>query len=172
MAFGWHFIDLSDSQKAQRRVALDTAANVAQYSALVPLLCLQLYFLFLILDNRRSSHVNRFISPSLYLNNLASDKPKWSYQVRKTVTSLTWWASTPVGKDWGSRGEWLFGAIWAAWLLLLSIAYTGEGMRSNLILLSFRFPLLSLSALFSLRYAIAKRSTSKTTFTLRGASVS
>ena len=134
MAFGWHFVELNDEQKFQRRISLDIAANIAQYSVLIPLLCLQVYFFFIVLGNKRSSQQGRFIPPSFYLNDPARERSQWSSRIRRTVTSFAWWAGTPVGTEWGTRGEWLFGAAWGAWLLLLTVAFTGDGKELFLLL--------------------------------------
>ena len=150
MAFGWHFVDLDEEQKAQRRINLDIAANIAQYSALIPLLVLQIYFLFIVLGNRSSSRDGSILAPSFYLNGPTRGKRTISNRFRSVVTSFAWWAGTPIGNEWGTRGEWLFGAVWGAWLLMLSVAYTGNGMKFTFPI-AFTFPHQA-SIIFPLRH--------------------
>ncbi|KAI9692741.1 MAG: hypothetical protein M1820_009384 [Bogoriella megaspora] len=121
MAFGWHLVDLDDEEKFDRRLALDKFAAIAQFSVIVPLLCVWFLYLFTRPINRRL-----YRGPRIGPNPGNPDGSKLFISLRRVLLSFAWWAGTPVGLDWGRRGDWLFGSIWAAWLLLLCVVQTGD----------------------------------------------
>jgi hypothetical protein len=40
---------------------------------------------------------------------------------------IEWWLGDEVVSGWGSRGHWIAGISWAAWLLFLCVHETGHG---------------------------------------------
>jgi hypothetical protein len=65
MRWPYEFVDLTDAQKQHRRVLLDAYGLVAQASAGVVLILLQLYFLAQWIRQRRSDGMDVPSSPSV-----------------------------------------------------------------------------------------------------------
>ena len=131
MGWPYHFVDLTDAQKHQRRLLLDRYAVIAQVSVLLPLLVLQARLLsFWINRNIRQTASNEAPS-SPYLK---SAQRQGGFSLRSLRTSYRrwyWWASEPLslfGDHLGSRGEVLGAAVWTVWLLVLCFLQTGDGM--------------------------------------------
>lgn len=131
MVWPYRFVTLDDEQKYQRRVALDTYANIAQTSALTVLLVVQVYFLGIWLSTRISKRrsTDGISSPRIKEERLGhwSGPGGWHTIARRAK----WWFGARVevgGAFLGSRGQVLLAAGWLAWLLLLCVPDTGEGM--------------------------------------------
>lgn len=117
MAWPYQFVDLTDAQKLERRQLLDKYANIAQISALVPLLVIQVYFVLWHLthdktDGKKEHHGDRVGI------------------VQKLWRKFSWWCGEPIqigSLHSGSRGETLMAVGWLSWLLFLCFPETGDG---------------------------------------------
>lgn len=125
MGLAYHFVSLDQVQTARRRELLDNYGQFAQISALViPLLAFQGSFAirFLVRILRKSRKVKEHQSPRI------SEFPKPSTVLPSSYGSrLRWALDEPIVQGWGTRLEWLIGAIWTVWLLLLVVQDTGDG---------------------------------------------
>lgn len=127
----WHFLDLNHEQKLERRRLLDLYGSLAQVSALIPLLLLQLYYLATWLRQRRARKCGADAIPSSpQLKKQRSDAlNKPLVKLRSFWQVALWWTSDTVD-IFGSRvtkGEMLSGVVWTAWLIFLSCAQTQGG---------------------------------------------
>ncbi|KAG6011046.1 hypothetical protein E4U21_000077 [Claviceps maximensis] len=135
MGWPYGFPVLTEEDKQLRRQALDLYACIAHYSALAPALVFLLY--------RVSRHVIQHagcVSASAsgqqgrYAPVPGSPMVKAQQQgvVGRLTTQwrrLTWRLGDDVslaGSHWGQWDEWLLGALWTAWLLVLSVKGTGN----------------------------------------------
>lgn len=136
---GYHFQDLTPEQKAQRRDLLDWYGLVAQTSILIPLLFIQLYFLA-IWTKKRWENANELEMPSSpYAKARGEGVSSLSFtrRIQSGFSRFVWWSGDSVdvlGYHLGAKGDVLFAACWACWLLFLCFPQTGEG---KLVLFSF-----------------------------------
>ncbi|TVY57591.1 Ferric/cupric reductase transmembrane component 2 [Lachnellula cervina] len=120
----YHFVDLNDQQKHQRRILLDRYGVYAQLSALVPVAVILLLRLGTwVLSERKRQHEYSAVpsSPGLKRERLSS-----SGALLRSYRRLEWWLESDVGGGWGVRGRWIAGLAWGAWLLFLSVHRTGD----------------------------------------------
>ncbi|KAI7545704.1 hypothetical protein KC331_g6055 [Hortaea werneckii] len=130
---GYHFQDLTTEQKAQRRDLLDWYGLIAQLSVLVPLLALQLYF-FAIWTKERWENVNELETPSSPYakargEGTSKDTLSFMRRIQSGFSRFVWWSGDSVdvlGYHLGAKGDVLFAACWACWLLFLCFPQTGE----------------------------------------------
>lgn len=117
----WHFVDLTQDQKHERRILLDRCGAIAQASVLVPLVVLQLYFGVCWLHDRlRRSH--DIDQKTIHDQSL--------FQAITRIRQWIWWAGEPVevlGYHVSTRGDLIAATAWTAWLLLLCVLQTGDG---------------------------------------------
>jgi hypothetical protein len=126
----YHFIDLDDAQKQQRRDLLDWYAFVAQTSALAPLACVLCASTASSLRRRWAQYdsVPKPSSPQVKeerMNHIRSGRA-WKIQSRK----LRWWLGDDLnvlGVYIGTKGQALLTVFWTSWLLYLSFVQTGDG---------------------------------------------
>lgn len=119
----WHFVDLTQDQKHERRILLDRYGAIAQASVLVPLILLQLYFALCWLDERLKRRHDFDSKANRDRSNVLS-------QAITTIRQWAWWAGEPVeilGYHVSSRGELIAANTWTAWLILLCVVQTGDG---------------------------------------------
>ncbi|RYP08680.1 hypothetical protein DL765_008703 [Monosporascus sp. GIB2] len=124
--YSFNYLDQAATQS--RRQALNYYGFVAHGSVLIVLILSSVYRAgaFLIRRSRRdrASYVAVPGSPVLKRqrqNALGS----WS----ATARSAVWWLGDEVtflGRNWGQRGELVFGSLWAMWLLSLCVIGTGN----------------------------------------------
>ena len=126
MAWPYAFITLNDKEKELRRVALDHYASIAHYSAFAPALVYLLYQLVArVLRKRHGGYQEVPNSPALKASKLSFSADK-----ARQWRGFAWWMGDDVyfmGAHWGHRDEWIFGLVWTAWLLVLSVRGTGNG---------------------------------------------
>ncbi|GAB7346389.1 hypothetical protein MBLNU457_5093t1 [Dothideomycetes sp. NU457] len=118
----WHFVDLTQDQKHERRILLDRYGAVAQASVLVPVILLQLYFALCWLHDRLKRKYD-------FDQKTTSDQSNVLFQTITTIRQWTWWAGEPVeilGYHVSTRGEMIAAISWTAWLILLCILQTGN----------------------------------------------
>jgi hypothetical protein len=126
MAWPYHFIDLGDEQKLQRRELMDRYALYAQLSALIPILGYQIYRLGVwIYTERLDSKVSFSEDPSSVP--LKRQGNKTSGVVVQTWRSVLWWLEDEVAAGCGLIGHWIAASCWTSWLLFLCIHKTGDG---------------------------------------------
>jgi hypothetical protein len=127
MGWPYQFVDLTDAQKVSRRTLLDTYGLVAQVSAGVVLIVIQLYFVAQWTRRpRNSSDVPS--SPSL---KHSSKGGRLNIQaIERWWRRLEWWSGDSLvifGVDCGTHGQVAAAVCWTAWLLVLCFAETGNG---------------------------------------------
>ena len=129
----WHFLDLTQDQKLERRRLLDLYGSIAQISALIPLLILQIYFLALWLYRRwsdRDGKISGGIPGSPYLKKRRDGMVGgfWS-RVRVGWRKSLWWMGDGVevlGFK-STKGEIVGAGLWTFWLLVLCCLQTRGG---------------------------------------------
>ena len=109
MGWPYHFVDLNDEQKDRRRQLLDHYARLAQLSCLAPLGIAQL------------AYASKRLLP-------ANVHPRRSNSLLRIWRKLACWLGRPIASGWGSRREWIIAGLWTAWLLILVVKDTGDGM--------------------------------------------
>ena len=133
MNWPYHFVSLNEEQKHQRRIALNTYANIAQSSILTLLLVIQVYHFALWVTVRwaKKSGVDAVSSPRIKEERLGhwNGARGWQAYARR----VKWWFGERVevaGAYLGSRGQVGLAAIWLIWLLVLCFPDTGDGTIS------------------------------------------
>lgn len=127
MAFGYHFIDLDDAQKHERRALLDRYALYAQISTLLPFAIVQCAFYASRLKLRWISQddIQTPGSPSL-----KEGQHRRSTSWKATVRRIKWWLGDEVvvaRESWGTKGQVLLAAVYMVLLLSLCFVQTGPG---------------------------------------------
>jgi hypothetical protein len=129
----WKFVDLNDEEKALRRQNLDAYGQVAQLSALIPLLLVLLWSVAKWSGQRFWPHDDILNPPgSPYAKyGRSSVASGLGFRVKRAWRRFRWWCADELRLGtWtvGSKGELLGGMLWATWLAYLCIADTGDGM--------------------------------------------
>ncbi|KAF2657073.1 hypothetical protein K491DRAFT_655489 [Lophiostoma macrostomum CBS 122681] len=150
--FGYEFVTLDEDQKHARRKLLEFYPVIAQWSALAILALFQLFF-FVSWLAKRGLDYERPRSPSLIKRK--DGKRTWLGSFQQTCEQARWWLKKPVIRDWGTRAEWIAGAVWTFWLLSLCVVQTGDGL--DYLHLTKRFGIIAASQL-PLHYLLAMRS--------------
>ncbi|OAA49633.1 Ferric reductase, NAD binding protein [Metarhizium rileyi] len=132
MAWLYGFPALTHEEKLLRRQTLDLYACIAHYSALAPALIFLVYRLlsrlaFQVKASPSSEQARYAVVPNSPTVKAQRQHPseRLASQWRKT----SWWLGADVyfaHSHWGQRDEWVLGAIWTCWLLVLSIKDTGN----------------------------------------------
>ncbi|KAK3376717.1 ferric reductase like transmembrane component [Lasiosphaeria ovina] len=123
MGWPYRFLDLTETEKHLRRLALDQYASYAQLSSLLPL-CLAILYRIIQQWDTKEGTSRQGVSPLLRAQSQKADGVRAS-QVRK----VQWWLGEEVlifGSSWGQRDQWLVGLLWGSWLLLLCVLDTGH----------------------------------------------
>ena len=131
MAFFYSFVSLDAQQLERRRQLLDRYGQIAQLSALVPLIVIYISFFL-------RSFLNTYSIPVFGVGQKAHQSPRVSTFKASTVGSwkvkwrrLNWALDDEVlrGWDgWGTRREWAIAGVWALWLLVLVFKDTTNGV--------------------------------------------
>jgi len=119
----WHFLDLTQDQKHERRILLDRYGAIAQASVLVPLVLLQLYFGLCWLHDRSKRNQDLDQKSARIQSNVL-------LRAITLIRQWTWWAGESVeifGYHVSIRGELVAAISWTAWLILLCVLQTGDG---------------------------------------------
>ncbi|KAK3689876.1 ferric reductase like transmembrane component-domain-containing protein [Podospora appendiculata] len=160
MAWPYHFLDLSEEEKHSRRLALDQYASYAQLSALLPVAVVLLYRAAWALQSRKGAYAAIPNSPSLKAQRRGG-LAAW----RSRIRILKWWLGGDVlmfGGVWGQRDQWIVGALWLFWLLLLCILDT----RQDYLHLTKRFGMIAASQ-YPLQYLLALKSLNPLAYAFR-----
>jgi hypothetical protein len=123
MAFGYAFVDLTKEEKHARRVLLEYYPMLGQLSVVVVFAVFQVLFA-LSWFAKRTLGEGRPRSPSLEKR---ARSWTWLKRSRQHFETLRWWMRKPLVANWGTRGEWIGGGIWAIWLLFLCFVEIGNG---------------------------------------------
>lgn len=127
MGFLYHFVRLDTAQEAHRRQLLDSYGQFAQISALIPLLSFQLIFVIRFLQRKWKEYGGRK-SIKVHQSPRLSVFPKHNRLTTFSFAARVRWAlGEEVARNWGTRLEWLIGAGWTIWLILLTVRDTGDG---------------------------------------------
>ena len=127
MGLFWHFVTLNAEQSARRRLLLDRYGQIAQLSALIPLLALPT----LLALRLASKKISTFVGPveKEHQSPQVSRFPKTFKQPSNAWWGRLQWAlDEEVVEGWGTSREWLIGGSWMLWLLVLIVKDTGDGM--------------------------------------------
>ncbi|KAL8714255.1 MAG: hypothetical protein Q9220_001984 [cf. Caloplaca sp. 1 TL-2023] len=127
MDLKYHFTSPDEAQLRQRRHLLDTYGQLAQLSALIPLLAFQiptcikwLRSRYQVLDKKGKEHASPVASR--FKEQILSDK--------KTPVSLwarfKWILDQEIAQGWGVWKVLLSAVLWTSWLLFLAIKDTGD----------------------------------------------
>ena len=138
MGFFYSFVSPDPQQLERRRQLLDRYGQIAQLSALVPLLVIYISFFL-------RSFLNKYAIPFFGSGQKAHQSPRVSTFRASTPGSwkvkwrrLNWALDDEVlrGWDgWGTRREWAIAGVWVLWLLVLVFRDTTNGAYSSLYLL-------------------------------------
>ncbi|KAL8690084.1 MAG: hypothetical protein Q9218_004398 [Villophora microphyllina] len=156
MLFQYSFVGLDEAQLQKRRHLLDTYGQIAQLSALVPLLAWQLLLVVRSIRNRSqlSHHSRQTKAPSSpVVERFAKDA---STAKRRSVSRwkrFNWFLGDELAQDWGTWRVLLVAALWATWLFVLAFTETGE----DYLHLTKRFGIIGASQL-PLHYLLAVKS--------------
>lgn len=129
MGWPYQFVDLTEAQKISRRTLLDTYALVAQASAGIVLIVIQLVFLAQWL-RRKQQQNSSDVPGSPSLKHLQKSSNPNFQAVERWWRRLEWWSGDSLvvfGVDCGTNGQVLAATLWTAWLLALSFAETCNG---------------------------------------------
>jgi hypothetical protein len=130
MGWPYQFITLTTEEKHVRSATLARYAGLAQLSAVLPIVLFLLYRLAswarkAVDGGRGGSYGAVPNSPSLK----SQRQTAWGvWRIR--IGQLKWWLRGDVyifGQLCGQRDQFLFGSLWAAWLLVLCVVETGHG---------------------------------------------
>ena len=129
MDWPYHFNDLTDTEKQQRRALLDTYGNIAQSSILLPLFVIQCAFAISWLNRRRQTQKEFEVPTSPHLKDSRYRRSKWLKRATIVVRKVQWWLGDDqrLGDVEGTRGQVLFALGWLVWLAWLCFAHTGKG---------------------------------------------
>ncbi|KAK2592048.1 hypothetical protein QQS21_010248 [Conoideocrella luteorostrata] len=133
MGWPYGFPALSHEEKLLRRQSLDLYACIAHYSALAPAVIFLVYRIVRHVASR-AGHGSTSTEQGRYTPVPRSPISKAHQQgsvgrLASQWRRLTWWLGDDVrvaGSHWGQRDEWILGAVWTAWLLVLSVKGTGK----------------------------------------------
>ena len=130
MGLFYAFVSLDEVQLKRRRELLDRYGQIAQFSALVPLLLVYISFLVRLMSNKyhfsifeRSRKAHQSPRVSTFKESTAG---AWKIKWRR----LNWALDDEVLQrcdGWGTRREWVVAGVWALWLLVLVVKDTGDG---------------------------------------------
>lgn len=131
MGLYYSFISLDDQQLKRRRELLDRYGQIAQLSALVPLLVIYISFFSRYI-------ISKYLSRLFHTAQKAHQSPRVPTFPQSTAGSLkaswrrfNWALDDEVLKGWdgwGTKRQWVIAGLWALWLLLLVVSDTGNGM--------------------------------------------
>ena len=129
MDWPWVIRDLTETEKAHRRILLDRYGLCAQLSALIPIAAYWLFRLgvWVFHERQRAKPAYSAVPGSPVVKQLKTTK---AGRIAKTWRSFVWWLGGENLFGYGKRIHLLAGLAWTAWLLFLSVHRTGDGMYS------------------------------------------
>lgn len=131
MGFIYSFVSLNPEQLAERRQLLDFYGQIAQLSALVPIVVIYLSHIFPNIWKRFSASVGwrstkAHQSPRVSTFQRSALPGPWALRWRR----FTWALNEEIVRGWdgwGTKGLWVTAVLWALWLLILVVKDTGNG---------------------------------------------
>ena len=132
MWWPWEFISLTEDEHHTRRLALDSYASLAHYSAFLPVAAFLVFRLSLrILKGLKFGVNDQGSYQQVPRSPLAKAlRQSQSGELSQRWRKFTWWMGDDVyfaGQHWGQRDEWLAGLGWTVWLSILCVVGTGKG---------------------------------------------
>lgn len=130
MGWPYHFIDLDDAQRHERRRLLDYYGSLAQVSVLLPLLALQVYFAIKHARWKLGGQSGSEMPSSPHVKAQRGRPQAGVRYIRQTFNKLVWWCGDSCklgGERLGTKGEVVGAVVWLVWLLVLSFVQTGDG---------------------------------------------
>ena len=130
MSWPYRFdFSLSPEQLEQRRYLLDSYAQLAQYSVIVPLLCFQLPLVsrLLISQAQRISGTNEKAPPEHSENPPITGTARFLSPVTERIRKIKWVLDDSIWPGWGTWKEAVFGVLCGSLLLALVLHDTGDG---------------------------------------------
>ncbi|KAL8629468.1 hypothetical protein Q9189_004810 [Teloschistes chrysophthalmus] len=128
MSFHYSFVSLNEAQLQRRRHLLDTYGQIAQLSALVPLLAWHLPLLVQFfksgLPSPKSGQTKAHASP--VVGRFANHAVKTNGRRITRWARFNWFLDGEVAQGWGTWRVVSIAALWATWLFVLSIRDTGD----------------------------------------------
>jgi hypothetical protein len=127
MGWPYQFVDLTDAQKISRRTLLDTYGLLAQVSAGVVLILIQLYF---VAQWTRRYRDSSDVPSSPSLKHSSKGGRLNTQAIGRWWKRLEWWSGDSLvifGLECGTNGQVTAAVCWTAWLLVLCFAETGNG---------------------------------------------
>ena len=121
---------LTDDEIAHRRELLGWYPLVAQASVLLVLAAIQLVFVGSQWAKKWTDGDQEHPPSSPFLKyQRSTTKSSRIGKARESARLWSWWLGERVellGTDLGSTGQWVFGGLWMAWMLVLSFRETGD----------------------------------------------
>ncbi|KAI4117611.1 MAG: hypothetical protein LQ341_007657, partial [Variospora aurantia] len=132
MRLPYTFTSPDETQLQRRRYLLDTYGQVAQISALIPLLAYQLHRSLRILKRK----LNTIRSVSRAKEHASPVTSNFGRQLAESQTSswdrLTWFLDQEVLLGWGTWRVLLVAAFWTMWLFVLAVSGTEDEFRGGI----------------------------------------
>lgn len=130
MDWPWHFRDVSEAEKAHRRIVMDRYGLYAQLSALIPIAGYWLYKLLVWVFHERMRTRQEYtaVPGSPGAKQFATTKKG---KITRAWRNFQWWLD---GENfgYGKRIHFYSGLLWFGWLLFLSVHRTGDGKLPHL----------------------------------------
>jgi hypothetical protein len=139
MRWPYQFVDLTDAQKLSRRTLLDTYGLVAQASAGIVLIVIQLFFLAQWTRRQRQQNGSD-VPGSPSLKHLQKSGHPSLRALGRRWRRFEWWSGDSLvvfGVGCGTNGQVLAAALWTIWLLALCFVETGNGEYSVMAIVAF-----------------------------------
>ena len=128
MGLFWHFVALNPAQTSHRRELLDRYGQVAQISALIPLLAFPAYRALYNAVKRFKTDVDGPAQKERQSPQVSGFPTKFDNASGNWRGRVQWALDEDVAEGWGTRRQWGIAGLWTLWLLLLAMNETGDGM--------------------------------------------
>ncbi|KAK6833868.1 PLP-dependent transferase [Apiospora arundinis] len=129
MAWHYSFAEISDAEKHARRLALDSYAFYAQVSTLVPVAVALIVRLAIWLSRREAPRSIAYDAVPTSPGAKYSRESTTSGSVSRVWRRISWYLEDDIyfaGVSWGRRDQFIFGGLWALWLVFLCFVGTGN----------------------------------------------
>lgn len=124
MTWSYRIFTPTEAQLKARRISLDEAGRLAQFSVLLPVFVL-LAVRFGKWIVQRVGKTNYDVIPGSPIRK--ADGVGTGARIAKVLGRVSWWMDEEVVKGWGDRKFWIAGGGWWGWLVFLCVWGTGDG---------------------------------------------